>query len=126
MADLFDLLFEEGLRHINHDTGAITRLAVGIDRAAVEQSFQSPDGEFNHVAARLTVNCTDEAYAACGNLRIRVIGVAVDKALALILVVLERVKILHVRRMGHDYSAAPIWYGEASSLAATARSCVVR
>ena len=92
VADIFDLLAEEGLRHIDHDAGAVAGLAVGIDRAAVEQGLQRLDGQIDDFALLRAVDGTDDADAAGRDFGFGIIGVAVDKALALILVVLVRIE----------------------------------
>ncbi len=82
MADIAHLLAEEVLRHIDHDARAVARLAVGIDRAAVEQGLQRLDGEFDDVTARRAVDRGDEADAAGVLFRGRIVGMAVDQGLA--------------------------------------------
>ncbi len=83
MADHADLLAEKVLRHRDHDACAVARLAVGVDRAAVEQGLQRAHRQFDDLALGLAVDGTDEADAAGVLFAGRIVGVAVDQALAL-------------------------------------------
>ncbi len=92
VADILDLLAEEGLRHIDHDAGAIARLAVGIDRTAVEQGLQRLDRQIDDFALLRAIDRADNTDTAGRDFGFRIVGVAVDQALALILVVLVRIE----------------------------------
>src|SRR5690606_13678771 len=51
-----DMRLEEILRDADVDAGAVTRLAVGIDGAAMPQRFQRGDAGLDDGAARLSVD----------------------------------------------------------------------
>ncbi len=95
MADQADLFAKEILRDADHDAGAIARLAVGVDRATVEQGLQRAHGQFDDLALGRAVDRADEADTAGVLFGGRVIGVAIDEALALVEIVLVGIEISH-------------------------------
>jgi hypothetical protein len=62
--------------------GAVAGLAVGVDRAPVPEGLQGLDRQFDDFATRLAVDGADQADAAGVALGGRIIGMAVDQALA--------------------------------------------
>jgi hypothetical protein len=67
------LLPEEVLRDLDIDPGAVSGLAVGVDRAAMPHCAQGIDRRLDHLAPWLTVDRGDEADAAGGVLVGRIV-----------------------------------------------------
>ena len=89
MAHATHRITEEILRHVHANPRAIARLAVGIDRAAMEHGLQRPDRHLHNLAARRAVYLRNKPDTARVTLVGRVVGVGVDERTALTRVALQ-------------------------------------
>jgi hypothetical protein len=87
-------------RRLDHQAGAVPGQAVGVDGAAVGDVLQRPDRVFDDLAARLAVDGGHEAHAAGVLFRRGLVGVGVDQALPVGLVLLEP---------GHAACSSAVW-----------------
>ncbi len=82
MARIADLGVEEGARQADQYARAVAGLAVSIDRAPMPDGLQRLEGQIDDHAARSPVDGGDQSDTAGIALRARVIGMGVDQALS--------------------------------------------